>query len=480
MKHFLLRTLVLLIAISASGQKIFKSIEITEKKGLNSVKNIQAIENPNNNELVIIAQDNRYAYSYLYDSERNLKSKLRAKKSNRNFQNIGYSVADGAVRIVQKDDNGYNYASVIYDFEADEYSETLNPIDGKHYKYITTFNKDDNTYIYLVKKKTSTLKIITVNIDGRFSFQEIDLQPLFDKNYDDGTTLYEVLRVSEALAYKVSMVKVDPDLPTFIEIASQVNKMYKHNEGFIWSFDGDKEHTLLLEFEEAKRTPNLKKVGKLDFGIDDFSLKSNSFLYYPNIYQITSSNTKMGARVINYDSGKELKTIELEKDDSITFKNTPIIQSNERNPEEERVMEKTSKLLRKMSGNQNGIAAFKYKDGYQLTIGGIQNNAMRSIIGAAVSFGPGGFSLTAGLNPGQVMFNLMSLETASVRIECLFDSDFNHIDDEIKDSTFDLIKDYTFKSDNTSANNLFYIDGKLVFGIYYINENKINFYEFDL
>ena len=477
----LLSIVLMFIGINSLGQEIYKTIEIEGKKGLNSIKNIQAFENKKDNELIIIAQDNRYTYSYLYDTDRKLKNTLRAKKSNRSFENIGYSIADGAVRIVQKDAKGYNYASVIYDFEADAYSETLNPINGKHYKYITTFNEDDNTYIYLVKKKTNILKIITVNIDGRFSFEEINLQTLFDQHYDDGTTLYEVLNISESLGSRVSMVKIDPDLPTFIELASQVNKMYKHNDGFIWSFDGAKDHTLLLEFSGAKTIPALKKINKLDFGIDETYLKSNSFLNYPNMYQITSSNNKMGVRFIDYDTGKELKRMAVDKEDSITFKNSPIIQGTENDPNVERSFEKTSKLLRKMTSNQNGISAFKYKDGYQVTIGGIQLYSGASFASGGVGLEIGsGSTLFTGLNPGQIMFNVLSQNTGSVRIECLFDSEFNHINDEIEDSTFDLIKDYTFRSDNTSANNLFYIDGKLIFGIYYINENKINFYEFEL
>jgi len=458
--------------IKINAQDIYETIFLTEKKTLVSIKNIEAIEIPISKDIVFLANENKYTYAYLYDENHNLKKQLKAKKKNRSFINIGYSVSDEAVRIVQKDRQGLKYSSVIYDFAADAYSENFYPINGKGFTYIQSFNKGENTYVYLVKNKSSILKVLTFDIDGRFKSNDIDLTNQFKSTFLDETTLYDMVNISES----ETMAKVDPDLPTLIEIASSTNKMYTSNDGFIWTFDGHKNYSFIMQFDTPDSEPTFRKIKQETFGIDNLSITTNSFLDNSNIYQIGSSSKKMGFAIKDFETLEILKTFEVNKEDEITFKNSPIIQSNDTSGNDDRVLEKTSKLLRKMSSSKNGISIYPYGDGYQVTIGG-----SRPIYSGGLDISPAGFpSFNGDINSGVILYSALKGKTGSVRIECLFDKEFNHIDKEIEDSTFDLIRDYSFESDNTSANNLFYIKGKLLFGIYYINDKKIIFYQFDI
>ena len=150
--------------------------------------------------------------------------------------------------------------------------------------------------------------------------------------------------------------------------------------------------------------------------------------------------------VKHFDTQEMLKEIVLHKDDSITFKNTPIIQEGPAfiAGTITREMEATSKFLRKVSAGDIGIAAYRNDGNYRITLG--SKKEIRSGGGAMMPLGGFGAMPMASFGPANVTFNPTFYaygnytSTKTVRIDCLFNEDFNHIAGEVPENILDKVK----------------------------------------
>lgn len=151
--------------------------------------------------------------------------------------------------------------------------------------------------------------------------------------------------------------------------------------------------------------------------------------------------------VRDLNTSEILKEYFVKKEDTITFKNSPIIQEGGAY-DNYREMEETSKFLRKISSSEVGISVYKLNDNYQITLGGekqIQSGGAPMMM----SMGGGSFVASTGVSvslPGYFSPSTFAYgsyaNTKSTYINCLFDAGFNHVDGDMTNNVFDNINNF--------------------------------------
>lgn len=261
--------------------------------------------------------------------------------------------------------------------------------------------------------------------------------------------------------------KVNNKLPNNLSITANEFKMYELDDGFVLTLDDYDNYTLVVEFNAPDFSPKFTKIYYPK--LESIDKTTNSYIFEDKIAQIASNNSHLFFEIKDFKSKAVLKSISVTKKDSINFKNGPILQEGSSYSfGKTRKLEKTSKFLRKMSNQNNGISVYPQDGNYRITIGGIVERSRGSgmMMPGFNNFPVGQFgAFTMSFNPAGFAYNSYT-STGSTRIECLFDNEFNHIKGEIKDNVFDRVNQYKDNIQNLHADNIFYLDNKVFFGFY--------------
>jgi hypothetical protein len=99
---------------------------------------------------------------------------------------------------------------------------------------------------------------------------------------------------------------------------------------------------------------------------------SNSFFYENKIFQINANEDELFFDVKDYDSSLTIKNITVSKNDTILFKNSPLLIQRENGRPKE--LNKTRKFLQYLSNLDIGLSVFKNKKHTLITFGGTPKN----------------------------------------------------------------------------------------------------------
>ncbi|MBT8244236.1 MAG: hypothetical protein HKP48_02865 [Winogradskyella sp.] len=140
--------------------------------------------------------------------------------------------------------------------------------------------------------------------------------------------------------------------------------------------------------------------------IDDYK-RYNSFIHKDKIFQLASSKKEMSFQVKDLNN-RLIKEFYLTKEDSILFKNGPIIQEGRTALpfQNRRELEASSKYLRKISSGNIGLSVLKVDRLYEITIGGYKIVPTNKV-GFGVGFGgnTGGTFVGVGAGSYAPVFN---------------------------------------------------------------------------
>jgi hypothetical protein len=182
-----------------------------------------------------------------------------------------------------------------------------------------------------------------------------------------------------------------------------------------------------------------------------------------------------------------IKEYSITKEDSITFKNSPIIQEGGVNflgiPDKDRIreMEKTTKYLRKISNSDLGISAYKVNDQYNIILGGIkkttQGSGYVSGFGAGIPIASYG-AISISFNPTFYGYGGYT-STKSTYINCLFNEDFEHQQGEIPKNVYDKVEEFESTLKKPLAKNIFLHKGNIHFGFFDKKDRIYKLYRFE-
>ncbi|MBG7610889.1 hypothetical protein IU405_01335 [Polaribacter sp. BAL334] len=420
-----------------NSQQRLVSFENDLKKSSSTVKDVIPIVNAKNGDIAYFIVDAKNVYGYKLNSDFKVLDKMVSEEKSREYKTlIGSSVSESnSYRVFLTNKNEDKFSSVSFSFENKISSSNDFLISSQEY-FIQTADWNNQFYLITGSKLNNKLFIYTFDDDGfpkRNYIETSDLEFINKKGTD-----YNLLSI---LLNAGSIKKIEDNTPISIEIASEEVKMFSRENYIVFSIDINNEFSQILQIDLKTLKATSNKFKKSILGGN--STKTNSFLNGDILSNIAVNKENLSINFLNFTSGELLKTLTLNVNDSISFKNTPIIQEGGRF-EDYRELEKTKQFFRKISSGKIGVSFRNFYDKFHVVIGGyVEQNS-----GGGMMMMPfGGLpiasmgNVTVFFNPAQLAFNSATNNKAT-RIECLFDQEFNHVKGIIGKNAFDKMEDY--------------------------------------
>lgn len=465
------------------AQEKFLEIHNDLKDGARKVHTAFTIVDDQTGNFAVFLDDENKLYGFLYDSDLNLIDRFTSDGLPKKYSEIiGYSIKGELIRLFLKDNRDKRFGSVLFNFSNGKTEETLYDFKLKDEVYVEGYNDASTFYLITMTKESSLFNLYLFDEGSEFQKETIDLSgERFIDNFGNQQNLNRIMawggaRKTNGSLYSFKIDKIDSQSPNSIETVSEIVKMYPGDSSFQISVE-TQVYTYLIHISTEKLEYSLQKIEKPR--LSDVSPNSNSFILKDKIYQISSTKEEMAFSVKSLDSDKELKSILVNKDDELYFKNTPIIQeggaySNYRE------MEKTSKFLRRLSKEDIGIAVTEHKNHYIITMGSkkevYRGGGGMMMPGFGIPVASAG-AFTVMFNPTFVAYGGYS-NTKATQIECIFDENFNHKEGEVPTNIFDKIHDATEVFPKKTAENIFKLNGNYIWGYYNKKLDKYIMYKF--
>lgn len=429
---------------TVSSQETVLTFNNSLKTSSSDVKDVIPIVNKETGEIAFFVADAKNVYGYKIDASFKVKERITSEEKSRKYKIlIGSSASNNdSYRVFLTNKSQNKFSSIKFSFK-DGLTTSKEFVLSNRETFIQTVNFNNQFYLISGAKLTNQLFIYTFDEEGNPKRNFIDITGLrFINSSNRNTKLLSLLIKNE------NIKKFEENTPNSIELTSEQRKMYVRNGSILFTLDHHKLFTQVLQIDLNSfkassfqfKKPTLGKKAK----------RTNSYLNGEHLFTIAATKEKFSVEILDFKTGNLIKKYSAGKNDSITFKNTPIIQEGGIY-NGYRELGKTKRFLRRIAKGNTGISARKVNNYYHIIIGGYVVQKMNG--GMMMPFG-GGFpiasigSATVFFNPTQIAFNSFANNKAT-RIESLLDKNFNHIKGEIKKNAFDKMKG--FKSNNKGS-----------------------------
>ncbi len=438
-----------------SGQETIAEFDL-ELKGLMSKRNVFSIvENEN---IALFFDNKKEMKCYLLDKGKQVSSEFVFERPRRKYKDmLGYRTEGDHYYIYFANKNKNSFAVLDINFKTK--TSSVNEIDLKlNSKFMDAFSKNGKFYV-LSLSDNSILNLYCFNKDAEFT---CSVYPI-NKNLK----LSENLTDFSGFSIVIDLEKVDDDTPNSIEKTSNYNKIYTTDSEVIITLDVNDGFTRLIKINFDNNKSFTEKIKHIKVTEKKERSRSNSFFHQGKLYQLSSTRKNLAFSYYDIETKERSKVIKLNINDSIWFKNSPIIQQKTDLFESERKLSKTKQFLRKVTFSKPGISIVSINGINQVTIGGVAKTANGGgyMMGGAIGGAAGG-GISVYMSPTLYSYGAYT-NTKSTFINCLFDSSLNHKKGEFSVNVFDRIKTYEegFSGD-LKLRTIFKYQDKYLFGYY--------------
>ena len=264
-----------------------------------------------------------------------------------------------------------------------------------------------------------------------------------NKKIDSGN-LWTTLSTAAGLSRTVNLALVDSEVEPDVEVASSHNKLYLVKNRLALVMDESGPNVQVIEFDLDTKKAGYREIRRpFEAAVQEQFMmpEYNSYLIGDRFYSVEAGAEALSLTVQDFDTGRLLKTFRTLKDDTISFKNTPIIQEGGYVAHVERNLDKTKQLLRKMLNSSAVITVSGNREGqHEVTVG-----AYKKISGGGGGFRPGmGYGMGAGMSIMVYYPGFGSSWNKTVRFKSLIDpATAAHIPGAMQTSVSEQIQKYT-------------------------------------
>ncbi len=262
----------------------------------------------------------------------------------------------------------------------------------------------------------------------------------------------------------VDVAKIDEAGLPDIQSVSAKNKVYLIHDKLFLIMNRNQGNTIVYAFDLYNKTVSYRLIENEQNKVQG-DYVDNSYLLNGKLYFISATDEALHVSISDFYNGTRLKYFEVKKEDTIDFKNTPVLQEGKalyfNNTKE---LTKTKQLLRKMISGNAAIAALNDSMGTAVTLG--SNKEEQQMGTPGYGFGSASTTTTIGGN-GMGNFS-KGTWTKAVRFRMLVDSvTFQHIPGDMEPSINDRIDEFSHDIKiPEQAENLLFQDGRYIY-IYY-------------
>lgn len=417
------------------------------------------VTNEANKEVAIFLNDNEKVASIRFNDKFEIKDSLLTARPEKAFTEIiGYSQKANIYSLFwgSKDRKQINVQS--FDFEKKEVVTKPITLELKKEKVIKEITVNNTFYLISIIKNTSILKFYVSDVGGNLNEKTVDLSNFqFKNDLGQNVGLYYIL---SDLFQDPTIETIHSDSPPSLALSSNTLKVYTYkNDEIIFTFDNNTDLTAIVKIYLNDFTADVKTIEQPKITQEEFDFityKSNSFLIEDKILQI-KTNPNVLFLTISDQNGNRINQFKTLRDEEISYKNSDVFQENG-SIRNKKKLEKPKQFIRKINNSSPAISCYKLNGLYYTVIGSSQDISRSGGMGMSSGFG-GGFGSAPVFTSSYTVGNLISYKDKNVvYTNCLFDSNFNHINDNIKPSAFEKAR--LFLEENTEVSESVSIFGK--------------------
>lgn len=440
--------LVLLFSYTVHSQETLLSIDTNNT----SIKEVLPIVNEYNNDFSLMFVSRRVISSYLFDKDfKRIDSLVTDKRPGKYKTTIGSSIAkNNDYRVYLSNSNKTKFATINFsfknkkasfsEFELLAYDNEEDDDDDDDYEFfLQSINNDNKFYLVTTETNNSVINIYAFDDDANYKKHRIDLSKYELLGKKHAKTFNQLLY--KTAFEKMDLNKFDNKSINSLEQTSDYVKMYVRDNHLVFSIDKNHEFTQIIDIDLANYQHSYKRIDK----VIGFKAKtSNSYLFKDQIFQAAATSKKMYFIVRDLETKTVLAEYTIQENEPISFKNSLIIQNGGAYIKK-RTLKKTQQYLRKVASSNIGITVDSKDKNYYITLGGVKE--IKQGGGMPMMGMPMGMpiaslgALTVSFNP--TMYALGSYtSTRSVTIKTILSTDFKHLEGEVPDNAFDVIRQY--------------------------------------
>jgi hypothetical protein len=476
------------------SQEIVKEFDLKlEKK-----RDYFQVTNETDKEVILFLNDKEKVTSIRFDEKFDIKDSLSTTRPEKKYKEIvGYSQNERNYFVFWASEDRKEIAVQHFNFINKETHTTPINLELKKEKIVKEVTINNTFYLITIVKNTSILKFYISDNKGNLNDKTVDLSHLEFKNiFDNPKDLYTVLTDESPEPF---LQTIDKDSPPSLALSSKRYKIYTYNPAeVIFTIDNNSKGTQLLRINLHDFTSNLKYIGqpktvKGQYGAIEF--RSNSFLIDNKILQLKTNSFVLFFNVSDFD-GNKIKEFKVFHDKEIDFKNSAFFEENS-TIENKKTILNTEKFLRKIH-NFPSVSCYNLNGTYYTDIGSSvdkYHQKFSDIVGMSsgvtgIGMGNGGL-VPISYGTHYMVENLISYrDKFVVYTNCLFDSNFNHIEEKLKTSAFEKARIFLeenkeirenlllFKTNLYKDLILFKFDKNLYLGNYNLKDKKYQFFSF--
>jgi len=463
MKYYF--SLIVIISFWVKGISQEEIITITSNSEINQSFNVVDSETGN---IAFFLEENKLVKGFLYDKDFKLLAKVYSEDLKDKYKSfIGFQIKGNIISLFMNTKNNRSYGVLTFNFENETSVVTEIDFKLKGEEYIESISTNNSFYLISRPKNKNQFNIYTFNEDFLVNENEIIFkEDDFLDRRDRPIKLYDIF-------FKTR--KINNKAPNSIEATSKFVKFYDYDNRVIITSDIYNEFTFLININLNDFSYSVDKFVHPKYETSMIYVKSNSYVYENNLFQIITSSKKLNIQITDLETKKIIKEYSASKSSPIDFKNSQIILEGG-DFKKHRELDKTSQFLRKIAKYRVGISVYKQKGIYQMTVGGITegSSGMGYVFAGAIVGGMvGGVIVAASINSMTYSYYGYT-KTKSVRITGLFDDDFTHVKGAISDNPFEIMKAFFEENKEFKAKTILSYNGSYLYGFY---NKKINLYE---
>ena len=453
----ILLTFLFLNSLLSSAQEIIKEFDLK----LDKKRDFFQVVNESEKEVILFLNDKEIVTSIRFDEKFSIIDSLTTTRPEKKYDHIiGYSRNDKDYFIFWASENRKEISSQHFNFAKKETRTTPILLELKREKIVKELTINNTFYLITIVKNTSLLKFYISNSDGNLIEKTVDLSHLEFKNIFNHTeNLYTVLTDESS---EPCFQTIANDSPPSLALSSKRYKIYTYNpEEIIFTVDNTTKATQILRINLLDFTSNLisikqKETVKGKYGAIQF--KSNSFLIDNKILQLKTNSFVLFFTISDLN-GNKINEYTVLHNEEIGFKNSAFFQQNNGFLFNTKPIKNSEQFLRKIKDSPS-ISCYNLNGVYYTVLGSSDDIIHGGAMGMAPSgiTGGGTNNMMVGFNFGRsyTVENLISYkDKVVVYTNCLFDSNFSHLEGEMKTSAFEKARTFLEESEDIKETSLF-------------------------
>jgi hypothetical protein len=464
------------VSFYSYSQEIAKSVNL----GISKNAEVFQIVEEDKKQVSLFFSATINALAVRFDKDFNVIDSLKTVKPSKEYSDIvGYSLSGNKYYAYWSSSNGKELMAQCYDFETKNVTSTPISIPLEKEKIIKKITVNNIFYTVSIIKNTGILNFYIMK-DGKLEKKSVDLSSKRFLNKEHKIAkLWDLVSNSTSFELPYSFQTIATETPPSLALSANKHKVYVFDNKLMFTLDDNSRftQTFTVDLNDFTATTKMYVQPVFDGGDDLYTYDSNSFLLNGKLIQIKNNSDFMKIALKNMEDN-QIKEF-LINNQEISFKNSDIYQENG-SSKSQRVLDKSSQLIRKIDGNNPAISLYEANQKIYMIIGGVSNIQQNNAMLYGGMFGMTGALIGMALSTNYSLNNLNSYKQRKVvYINCLFDSEFNHINGELKKTAFDKVRAFSEDHDKLVAPVLFKLNSNLYYGGYDYEVGNYSFYKFN-